>query len=118
MGFREMFSRVAGVALVAIWPRPANFADEMVLVPAPGRFAAFDANLDFRFGQTLSPSHGRVAMFGDPLAPTWARYRIESAGLSRFEQRLEYPGDQMALWKWSGPRPERLRPVRPLVARF
>jgi hypothetical protein len=94
-----MFSRMAGGTPVAIWPRPANLADEVVFVPAPGRFVAFDANLDCRLGQTLSPSHGLSAMFGDPLLPTWAPYRVESAGLSRIEQLVEYPGGQMALWE-------------------
>jgi hypothetical protein len=60
-----MFSGMARVTLVAIWPRAAVLADEVVFVPAPSRLVTFDANLGIRFGQSHSPSYVWSATFGD-----------------------------------------------------
>jgi len=89
--FCVVFARMAGIALVAVWPRPAVLADEMVFVPAPGRFVAFDANLDFRFGQTLPPSHVRSAMVRGPLPPVCTQCRSDRLVCSALNNTLNIP---------------------------
>jgi ElaB/YqjD/DUF883 family membrane-anchored ribosome-binding protein len=79
MGFRIVLAAVAGVALVAIWPRPTFFADEAVFLRASGRLAALDADLGFGFGHVGSLVHGQSSISRDPRP----RRSHDNTGLNR-----------------------------------